>query len=286
MEIAVVLINYNLAKYTIECIRSILASDVHAISIVLVDNGSLETDVEELEAALPGIPVIRIPENIQCAGGLNVGIQHALETPATRVFILNNDTIVETSAIRLLRASSWDVAVPKILYAEDPNIVWSAGARWRVFPPMVLIRGNRKHDSPEYDSPCQLDYATGCAFMIKREVFEKIGLFDEDFGCYQEDWDFFYRVKAGGYHTGYVPQARILHRVSLTLGKYPANRRYNLARNMVHFYLKENRFQHWQLYSYIVWVLLREFIKGNLFHLPDYWHGFREGLKIWARRPS
>lgn len=286
MEIAVIIINYNLAQYTIECVQSILNSNFSPITIILVDNGSSEADYQFLKTELSEISVIRIPHNIECAGGLNVGIRRALETQATHIFIINNDTIVDASALRHLVESGWDVAVPKILYFDYPDIIWSAGARWRVLPPMVVVRGNRRHDDSKYDTPCRLEYATGCAFLARREVFEKLEGFDEAFGCYQEDYEFFYRVKAQGYQTGYVPEARILHRVSLTLGKFPASRRLMQARNMVHFYLKDNRFHRIQLYLYMAWVMMRETIKGNLSHLPNYWQGFREGLKVWGSKSS
>jgi hypothetical protein len=282
MELAVILLNYNLADFTIACVRSIQASDFPSIRIILVDNGSAQDDYHRLQAALPELQVYRLEHNIQCAGGMNAGIQLALDTPATHIMVLNNDTIVEPAATRLLLEADCDIAVPKILYYDDPGVIWSAGGHWRRFPPMVTIRGYRKPDAPQFDRRIRLNYATSCAYLARRQVFEQIGLFDEDFGCYQEDWDFFYRANAAGLDIQYIPASRILHRVSLTLGKFPAHRRHNLARNMVHFYLKEHRFSRWQLNLYIAWVLLRETVKGNLAEIPDTWRGFQDGYRTWG----
>jgi len=285
IDLAVILVNYERPLDTIECIHSLLASNFPFLRIVLVDNGSKDDSVELLAKAFPEIKPVLIPDNINFVGGYNTGIDYAVKTGATHIFVLNNDTIVEPGTIQELISTSWDVSVPKIVYYDYPEIIWSAGARWRRFPPSVIMIGYQQKESPIYDVPERLYYATGCAFIAKREVFESVGNFDFDFGNYMEDYDFFYRVGTAGFETGYVPSARILHKVSRTLGRVPTRQRYFIGRNTVLFYRKDNRFQSWKLWSYIFWNLIRETIKGNISHLPDYWRGYMDGFK-WTQKAN
>jgi hypothetical protein len=219
-------------------------------------------------------------ENIKFVGGHNRGIEVALESDATHIFILNNDTIIDPTTISELVNAGLDVAVPKIVYYDEPGIIWAAGAYWRSFPPNILMTGLKQPDGPKYNEPRPLDYATGCAFLAKREVFETVGLFDSSYGNYFEDYDFFYRVRAASFRAGYVPSARVLHKVSRTLGKHPPSQRFYIARNAVFFFRRNCRFPAWMLWSHMAYILLREALKGKFRHLPDYWGGYREGLRL------
>jgi hypothetical protein len=283
-RIIVVIVFFNLAQDTIECVQSVLQSDL-SCEILLVDNGSVEDSYRMVRDAFPGITILRLPENLGFAGGYNRGIEHALELGATDVFLLNNDTIIEPTTLQLLYQSGWDVAVPKILFYDRPEIIHCAGARWRSFPPSVTMIGFRAKDGPTYDIPRPLEYAIGCALLVRRYVFERVGAFDPDFQNYFEDYDFFYRTNAAGFRSGYVPEARIYHKESLTTAKIPQRRRWYLGRNSVLFYRKGNRFPAWQLWCFITWLLLREAFKGNFSHLPDYIQGFREGLRYLRSKP-
>jgi hypothetical protein len=282
-RIIVVIVFFNLAQDTIECVQSVLQSDL-TCEILLVDNGSAEDSYQMVRDAFPGIAILRLPENLGFVGGYNRGIEHALELGATDVFLLNNDTIIEPTTLRLLYQSGWDVAVPKILFHDQPGVIHCAGARWRSFPPSVVMIGFGAKDGPAYDSPRPLDYAIGCALLVRRAVFEKVGAFDPDFQNYFEDYDFFYRLRAAGFKSGYVPAARLLHKTSRTTARIPQKRRWFIGRNTVLFYRKDNRFPAWQLWTFMAWLLLREALKGNFSHLADYLAGYRDGFRALQER--
>jgi GT2 family glycosyltransferase len=144
------------------------------------------------------------------------------------------------------------------------------------------MHGHRKLDGPRYDRARRLDYATGCALWVKRPVLESVGGFDERFVNYMEDYDFAYRVRAAGYQIGYVPGARVYHKVAQTLGVQSAERWRYLGRNTVLFYRLEERFPIWKLWSFLSWVTLRETLKGQAAYLPHYWQGVREGVSQLA----
>jgi GT2 family glycosyltransferase len=281
-HIAVVIVNWERPTDSVECIQSVLASGTSPEQVLLVDNGSQDVSVEVILRACPRIHLLTLPRNQGFAGGYNTGIKQALASGAEKIFLLNNDTIVEPQTIHALSQADWDVAIPKILFHDCPQLIWSAGARWRLFPPSVVMIGYRHPDGSHYDRPHQLRYATGCALMGKRHVFEALGGFDPEFENYMEDYDLFYRIGAAGYKTGYVPSSRVLHKVSQTLGfSSPLRWRY-LGRNTVLFYRKEDRFPSWMLWSYLGWFLLRELLKGQVRFLPAFWDGVRQGFD-WVR---
>lgn len=278
-KLIVVIVFFDHPEDTIDCLRSVFRSDYSPLDILLIDNGSSSESNHKIRIAFPEIPIIRLEQNSGFVGGFNRGIQEALKAGATDVFLLSNDTIIEPATIRLLDEASWDISVPKILFYDHPEIVQTAGARWRPFPPSVIMIGFRQKDGPEFDTPQPLEYAIGCAFLARREVLEQVGGFDPDFQNYSEDYDFFYRVNQAGFKTGLVPASRLYHKDSLTTGKDPGRRRWFLGRNTVLFYRKENRFPIWQLWSFMAWLVIREALKLNFSHLPDYIRGFWDGYK-------
>jgi GT2 family glycosyltransferase len=279
----VIIVNHGLPEDTSECVDSVLSSDMGRVPVLLVDNGSKDDSIERLRRRYPEIPLLSLPENRGFVGGFNVGIQHALDTDATHLLLLNNDTVVDRSAIREMLEAGWDIAVPKIVFYDRPDIIWSAGASWRFLPPSVRIVGLGKKDAPAYNIPGRLEYATSCALLVRRGVFEQIGSFDPLFESYGEDLDFFYRARQAGIRVGYVPSALIRHKVSLTTRRLPGLRRRYLGRSTVLFFRKEERFPLWQLYLGIAWKLLRETALGNPNHLADYWRGYRDGFRELRR---
>jgi hypothetical protein len=288
-RVAVITLNWQRPVDTLECLGSILAGEQGNPEIIVVDNGSKDDSVQQISAAYPQIRLVQLPENQKFSGGFNAAIQAALDTECDLFLILNNDTFVEPGAIPTLAASGWDAAVPKIVYYAEPKRIWSAGCRWRRFPPSVAMNGFQQEDKAEYNQPRALDYATACALLVRREVLEATQGFDTDLDFAMEDYDFCYRIRQAGFTMGYVPQAVIRHKVSQSLAEYAPRRWQHIGKNTVLFYRKGRRFPlHW-LWIFVLWVSLREAVKGHFRLLPGYWRGILEGfraLKAIDRRDS
>ncbi|UCF28056.1 MAG: glycosyltransferase family 2 protein, partial [Chloroflexota bacterium] len=197
-KVEVVIVNWQRSQDTIQCIRSIRRSESVDIHIVVIDNGSRDDSVEKISEAFPGISIISLTENLGFTGGYNSGIENALKGNASHIFLLNNDTIIEERTIKQLIDSNWDVAVPKITFYDEPEIIWAAGARWRSFPPTIKMIGYKKQDSPAFANAYPLEYATGCALMVKKEVLAEIKGFDPQYFNYMEDYDFSYQIRDSG----------------------------------------------------------------------------------------
>jgi GT2 family glycosyltransferase len=278
-QVWVVIVNWQRPDDTIECIHSVFQSNHKGIKVLVVDNGSKDDSVTRIRETFPQIEMLRLPENTGFSRGYNSGIEYVLKSGASHIFLLNNDTVIEENTIPSLLASAWDVAVPKIMYYQTPTQIWAAGARWRAFPPGIIMIGYQKEDTDIYNKPGPLQYATGCAMMIKRSVLEAIPGFDINLDNYMEDYDFCYRVRMSGFTIGYVPGARVLHKVSQTLGSSsPARWKYQ-GKNTVLFYLKSKRLSAWYLYLFLFWFTFREILKGNITILPHFWAGVVEGIK-------
>ncbi|KUO43052.1 MAG: hypothetical protein APU95_00750 [Hadesarchaea archaeon YNP_N21] len=220
--VGIVILTYKNYSDTKECLESILKSDYYPIQVWVVDNGSEDETIQLLVAEFPKIHTIQTGKNLGVAGGFNAGIIKALDNGADYILILNNDTVVEPDTIKILVSESqnhpdYGILMPKILYYDSPNCIWSIGARHRFFPPAIVMIGLNQKDGPEYSKPRFLDYAPTCALLIPKQVFEKVGLLDESYFLFYDDWDYSLRVRASGFKIAYIPQARVYHKVSKTI---------------------------------------------------------------------
>lgn len=221
-EVAVVILAYNNYADTEECLRSVLMLDYPALTVWLVDNGSQDGTAERVTAAFPDVRIVLTGRNLGVAGGFNAGIRPALQAGAAYVFILNNDTVVEPDLIRVLVKEAQahakaGVLMPKILYYAARDRIWSVGARYRRFPPTIVMLGLDRSDGPAYNTPRSLAYAPTCGLLISREVFVRVGLLDDGYFFFYDDWDYSLRVREAGYTIIYIPQARFYHKVSRTI---------------------------------------------------------------------
>jgi len=132
--------------------------------------------------------------------------------------LLNNDTIVEPNFIQPLldvfeKEKNAGIAAPQINYFYEPEKIWTAGGK------ISRVRGSGFAYSDRIESKIKPDnksvtFVSGCCMLIKKEVFEKIGLFDEKFFLYVEDADLCYRTTHAGYKIIVNNHSKILHKVS------------------------------------------------------------------------
>ena len=85
----------------------------------------------------------------------------------------------------------------KSIIIDDPRRIWSVGAQRQFLTLEMTDKATGQVDRGQWEEVQERDYATGCALLVQREVFEKVGLFDERYFAYYEDMDFSFRVKEG-----------------------------------------------------------------------------------------
>lgn len=226
MNIAITIPLYNQVHYTKLCLDSIRANTPQSVQIFIVDNASSDGTADYL-AGLKNIHIISNADNRGCSGAWNQGI--AATAGFEWLIILNNDTLMSPQWLEglLLAAEKWELDI--------------------VSP--AIREGEYNYDMNEYSAEfvssmrrvIRLDQAHGICFMVRRKVFETIGVFDENFKIGQyEDTDFFLRARNAGFRLGTVGTSFIHHYGSVTqdgLKKARAPRPYALE-NKAYFIRK------------------------------------------------
>ena len=198
--------------------------------LLLYDEGEARVKVlkkeREWDTLLPHqkLSILRIEENRGFTGGNNIGIKYILREKKTDyILLLNNDTFVDGNFLtELVKVAESDPKIgivgPKIYYYDEPNKIWFAGGKINRRLGKTKHLGVHRIDKGQFESIKKVDYITGCAFLVKDEVFDKIGLLDNEYFFCFEDLDFCIRAQKEQYYCFYIPKAKIWHKVSQSGG--------------------------------------------------------------------
>ena len=216
-ETTVVIPNYNGLKYIDNCLKS-LYRGTKIPDVILVDNGSRDGSRELVEEKYEKVRIIGFEENTGFSSAVNAGIRAA---STEYVLLLNNDTEVDEALVENLeKALSGEPkafsAGARMLRMDAPELLDGAGDLYCALG-WAFARGKDKA-SNTYEKPCRIFSACAGAALYRREVFEKIGYFDENHFAYLEDTDIGYRANIYGYYNIYVPDARVYHAGSAVSG--------------------------------------------------------------------
>jgi len=262
MKIFVIVLNWNNKDLTLECLQSLQKIEHpprSKVSILVVDNGSTDGSVKAIKKAFPEVLVLENKKNLGYAEGNNKGMEYALERGADYLLILNNDIEVEKGfLVQLIEVAEKEEKIgllsPKIYFApgyelhkkryrkdEKGKVIWYAGGIIDWDNVLSPHRGVDEVDKGQYSQVVETDYASGSCMLIKREVLEKIGLFDKKLFMYWEDSDLSQRAKRAGWRVLYVPQAKIWHKVASSSAIGSVLNDYYLTRNRLLFGLRYAR---------------------------------------------
>ncbi|HWA96037.1 MAG TPA: glycosyltransferase family 2 protein [Terracidiphilus sp.] len=224
MDVSIVIVNWNSAEYTRQCIASI-RENTKATSheIIVVDNASTDDSLVYLET-IEGIQLIRSQQNIGFARANNVGVEASsgnillflnpdteLAGPAIdKMFealqmsdcaalgckLLNTDRTLQTSCIQPF-PTIWN----QITDIEKLKLMFPHVRMWGIAPLFTEVR--------EY--PVPVEALSGACIMIRSEVFQQVGQFSTDYFMYAEDIDLCYKIQQSGKKVGYIPDATIIH---------------------------------------------------------------------------
>lgn len=252
-KVFIIILNYNGVDFLKKTLTSVLQVDYPNLEIVLVDNNSRDGSFEDARRIFPKIVCIKNSENLGFSAGNNIGIEYALERGADYILLLNYDTQVKkdflTPLVDMLeKDKKIGIASPIILESETPNVWFSGGKIDWLKMKTEHLKNNLK------ENYFHSDYITGCAMIIRKEVFKEIGLLDEDYFLYWEDADFSVRAKKAGYTLAVCAGSQIRHFEKSQEKK--ANKMYWLVLSGLIFFRKNSSFL-LRLWIF-VYVLLRK----------------------------
>jgi len=219
-KVAIIIINWNSFGFTNDCLNSLAEMDYEGAEIVLVDNCSADDSLSRLKAAHPQLHYVENDDNLGFSEGNNSGISYALAHGFDYLLLLNNDTFVASdflSQLMKMMEENPDAGAvqPKIFYNHDRSLIWSAGGKFSNAFTRSWTIGNNKKDTGAYDQPREIDWVTGCAFLVRSSVVKEVGALSDLFfyGCY-DDVEWSLRIRKAGHRLLYCPQSVVYHAVA------------------------------------------------------------------------
>ncbi len=232
-----VVLNYRTARETVQAVHTLSASRSPVSSTIVVDNASGDGSVATLRAELDGTMLIEARCNKGFAAGCNQGIGEAMRLGADRILLLNSDARLDPDALGALERALDDhphvgIVGPAVVERTDPRIVQSLGMRYGVRTGRMRHRDvGRPYDARAIPALREVDGVSGCAMLVRRTVFERVGLFSEDYFFGFEDLDLCLRARASGFVTACVGAAVVPHEGNASIGRSSPRRIYYATRN-------------------------------------------------------
>ncbi|MBO0323112.1 glycosyltransferase family 2 protein [Muricauda sp. CAU 1633] len=241
MKIAIVILNWNGESLLKQFLPSVMAHSKGA-DIYVVDNASTDGSIAFLKKEYPEIGIVQNLENGGFAKGYNDGLKHI---KADVFCLLNSDVEVSENWLEPIQeafSNSPDVAIiqPKILDLKNKDCFEYAGAaggfidmlgypfcRGRIFQAL-------EKDEGQYDDTTEIFWATGACMFIKRDIFNSLGGFDEDYFAHQEEVDLCWRAKNAGHKVLYVGKSHIYHLGGSTLSNMNPKKTFLNFRNSLY----------------------------------------------------
>lgn len=221
MNVAVIIVTYNNRLQIIDCLKSVAKQSYqNNFQIVVVDNGSTDGTQKIIKENFPQVVLIE-NENNGYAGGNNIGITWAEKQGYNTFVLLNPDMEVDIDWLKELvnlaeKKDEVGIVQSKVLFFNEKyrvntvgNPLHFAGFSWS---------GGFKNLSSRYLEPKPIVSASGSSLLIKKQVIDKIGYFDENFFMYHEDVDFSWRARLAGYEIYLAPLSKAFHKYTFSFG--------------------------------------------------------------------
>jgi GT2 family glycosyltransferase len=287
VKLSLVILNYNGAARTLSCLRSLRDSTCQTFDVLVVDSGSQDGSEREIRAWIaqhapsadgargPRYAVLPLAVNVGFAAGVNRGLDWVREhwNPAY-TFVLNNDVELAPDCLAVLTAcletAGPDTAAvgPCVLYARQPDRVWSAGGRLTWYGARRELYNNRLiTELPE--RPYPVGFLSGCALCLSMRWTAEHGKLDEDFFFGEEDHELARRIRRTGHRCVVVPNARLKHWIGATR----ESQCHALYGEMLLFYLAwmlvvrktaSSAFRRAWRFPFLAYVFAARTAKGNL----------------------
>ncbi len=257
------IINYNGLKWLNGCLSSVAKTNYPNLDVYLIDNGSIDNSIEYVRKNFRFVKTIEYKNNLGFSEAYNNAIG---SIDADHVVLLNNDTeILNPDWIKeLVKKISEDPRIAavacKMVSMRNTIYLDSVGGMgipfWRGFVDI----GKGERDYGQYDHKDFEPFAfCGGAVMIKKEIFEKIGGFDNKFFFYVEDSELSWRIRLNGYKISFAPKAKVAHFFSGSFNKKLLDeiKLFHSHKNLLRAYIKNcGPSLKWALTNYFLFSFL------------------------------
>lgn len=238
--VSVVIPNWSGKHLLKVCLSSLKKQTFKDVEIIVVDNGSMDGSIEYIKKYYPKTKVISLDKNYGFAKAVNEGIKKSL---GKYIVLINNDTEVDKNCLQYLveaAKNKKDVGfvAAKMLNFYKRDRIDSAGD-WIDVVGHANNIGQGEKDGPKFSVPGYAFLVTGGGGLFKREVFEKVGLLDEDYFAYFEDVDLCLRAQLQGFKGWFEPRAKIYHIHKATSNKVKPLAEYWQFRNLTQTVIKD-----------------------------------------------
>jgi len=233
--VSIIIVNWNAKEYLKECINSLLAQTYQNYEIILVDNASTDNSIELVEKEFSTVKIIKNTKNIGFAEGNNVGIKNS---KGDIIALFNPDAVADKEWLSILvsklqSSEKIGAVAGKIFYLGNEYGKNAVFCTWPKLNPYTAMPVNFHNNEPT----SKVDYLSGAAMIVKKEVIETVGLLDPGFFMYFEETDWCARMIRAGYDLVYVPEAKAWHVVSPSISNQD-KKTYLMERSRIRFAIK------------------------------------------------
>jgi GT2 family glycosyltransferase len=233
---SVVIVNYNGARYLRECLGALRSQSIpsHRVEVIVVDNNSSDGSADLILTEFPWVRLVKLRENQGFAGGNNAGFLHA---HGDAIILLNNDTAPDPHWLgELVAAASTEPSTggvaSKLVFHGQPRMLNSTGSRL-LRDGHGEDRGFRDGDDGRYEREEEVFAGCGAALLLRKEVLDEVGSFDERYFMYYEDTDLAWRARHRGWRFRYTPASLVRHVHCGSSGEWSPFFTFHVERNRV-----------------------------------------------------
>ena len=230
-DVTVVVVNAKGLEYLEKCLRSLVETDYPNFEIIVVDCQTFGI-ADWIAQHFQEVKVVHFEKDIGPSASHNIGIAKASPT-SKYVAFLDNDTIVEPDWLRELvevaqKYSKAGIVQAKILKMNRKDELHHTGLALDSLGTWVTTLNM---DAKGFNEVLEIFAASSAACIVRRDVFDEAGGFDEDYFIYDDDTDFSWRVRLLGYKTLFAPLARVYHFGQIPRASLQPNKIFNGVKN-------------------------------------------------------
>lgn len=308
VDLRIIIVSWNVSALLAACLRSVYAQSVgpYSFEVAVVDNASSDGSVTMIRTQYPQAQLLANSANLGFTQANNLALA---DCKARYALLLNPDTKLTEGAIQNMLDymevhPEVGMVGPRLVYSDgrpQPSrrrfptlrmaLAESTPWEWH-FPHNRLARAYRLEDRSD-DATQEVDWVTGACMLVRREIWEQVGAFDERFFMYSEELDWCRRIVAAGWHVVYLPTATVIHYEGASSEQVVAARSIRFNASKIHYFRKHHgrlqatilRVSILSMYAY-EWVI--ESLKWLIGHkrpmrlqrVRAYGHLIRSGLRL------